>query len=216
MEERDRETYLYVVGFVFALIYLYVFSLFIFLDNYAIGLTWMCYLGILLITIGIFLKNSDIILSQVYLLLIPDLLWFIDFFYRLIFGYSLLGFDNFFFRTPYLERKILSLQHLVTPYLAIFSIYLLKPKKKLKPLLFSFIELIILFILGIFVFPVSEGINCLPDYNSCFFNRPLSFLNYQSAGIYQLVWILIESFFLLTAFFLLRKLKFLWFNEKEK
>ncbi|NMB67049.1 hypothetical protein GYA25_03250 [Candidatus Woesearchaeota archaeon] len=210
MEERDRETYLYVVGFVFALIYFYVFSLFIFIDDYAVGLTWMCYLGILLITIGIFLKNSDIVLSQVYLLLIPDLLWLIDFFYTLIFGHSLLGFDNFFFRTPYLERKILSLQHLVTPYLAIFSLYLFKPKKKLRPLLFSFLELIVMFLLGIFVFPASEGINCLPDYNSCFFNRPLAFLNYQFG------WILVESFFILTAFFILRKLKFLWSNEKEK
>jgi hypothetical protein len=210
MEERDRETYLYVVGFVFALIYFYVFSLFIFIDDYAVGLTWMCYLGILFITIGIFLKNSDIILSQIYILLIPDLLWAIDFFYRLISGNSFLNLDNFFFTTAFLERKILSLQHLITPYLALFSIYLLKPKKKIFPLVLSFIELIIMFALGIFVLPASEGINCLPDYNSCFFNRPLAFLNYQFA------WILVESFFVLTAFFVLRKLKFLWFNEKEK
>lgn len=207
MEKRERETYLYVVGFIFALIYLYAFSLFTFIDNYSIGLTWMCYLGILFITIGIFLKNSDIILSQIYILLIPDLLWAIDFFYRLISGNSFLNLDNFFFTTAFLERKILSLQHLITPYLALFSIYLLKPKKKIFPLVLSFIELIIMFALGIFVLPASEGINCLPDFNSCFFKRPLPFLNYQIG------WFLIESFFVLSAFFLLSKISFFWKNK---
>jgi len=207
MDKKERETYLYIIGFVFVLIYLYILTIFI-LTEYVIGLTWMCYLGILFITIGIFLKNSDIILSQVYILLIPDFLWGIDFFYRLIFGYSLLNFDNFFFTSRPLWRKLLSLQHLITPYLAISSLYFLKiKKKKIKPLLISIFELIIIFILGIKVFPAKEGINCLPDYNSCFFSRSLPFLNYQFG------WFLFELLFVIVAYFIINRLKFLF--EKE-
>jgi hypothetical protein len=194
MEERDRETYLYVVGFVFALIYLYVFSLFIFLDNYAIGLTWMCYLGIPLIALGIFLKKPNLVLSQVFILLIPDLFWSLDFFYRLLTNTSLFGFKNFFFDTTLFSRKLLALQHVLVPFLSLFCVYLIKPKKLEKALFIAIIEIFFLLGLGLFIPSLNET-NCLPNSDSCFsFPNPFPLP-------YPVIWVIVMVLFALISYF---------------
>ncbi len=196
MEEKTRENILELIGFVFAGIYIYILILFL-STSYYVGLLWICYLGIPLISMGIFLKNSNLVLSQAFLLLIPDLLWSIDFIYRLITGTTLLGIDNFFFTTNYLSRKILSLQHLLTPVLSLSALLLLKPKKFRKALIISFFEIFLVLLISL-LFPFKEEINCLPTYTSCMFSDP-SFL-----VPYPLFWLILESIFIFSAFCIIK------------
>ena len=202
MDENKRETLLYIIGFIFLAIYIYVLILFISCQYY-LGLFWICYLGILLFSIGIFLKNSDLVLSQVFLLLIPDILWGIDFFYRISFGNTLLGIDNFFFTTNYFSRKILSLQHLITPILGLSALFLLKPKKFYKALIIGFVEIFLILLISL-IFPFKEEINCLPTYKGCMFSDP-SFL-----VPYPIFWLFVESLFILISFVIL----YFIFNKK--
>lgn len=196
MEEKRKQDLLELIGFIFLGIYIYILIIFI-STNYVEGLLWMCYLGIPLMALGIFLKKPDIILSQIFILLIPDLLWSIDFFYRIFFGNTLLGIDNFFFTTPYLSRKILSLQHSITPLLGLTTLALLKPKKFSKALIISFFEILLVFLVNI-LFKFKEEINCLPTYKSCMFSDP-SFLI-----PYPIFWIILESIFILISFLFIK------------
>jgi hypothetical protein len=129
MDQKKREDILEFIGFIFLGIYIYVFFLFI-STNYIQFLFRGCYISILIITIGIFRKNSDLLLSQIFLILIPDLLWSIDFFSKLFFGNYLIGIDNSFFNLIPLSRKILSLHHILVPLLSLTALSLIKSSKK--------------------------------------------------------------------------------------
>jgi hypothetical protein len=199
MDEKKKENLLELIGFIFAGMYLYILILFL-SSGYFLGLLWICYISIPLFALGIFLKKSNLILSQALLLLIPDLLWSIDFFYRLFTGSTLIGINNFFFTTSLLSRKILSLQHVLTPILTIIALSLIKIKKISTALIISLGELLIFLFLG-FLIPSKAGINCLPSYESCLFFNPAFILPYP------IFWLLIESCFILVTYLILTKLK---------
>jgi hypothetical protein len=79
MNKKTKENTLKIIGFIFLGIYIYIFIGFV-ISKDLLGLFWMCYIGIFLITLGIFLKKPNLVLSQIFILLIPDLLWTLDFF----------------------------------------------------------------------------------------------------------------------------------------
>jgi hypothetical protein len=202
MDQKKKDNLLELIGFIFAGIYIYVLILF-FSTNYIQGLFWGCYIGILIITISIFLKNSDLLCSQIFLILIPDLLWILDFFSQILFGNSIIGLDNSFFTSPFLSRKILSLHHLLTPILSLTALSLLRPPKKFsKSLLISFIELFLIFVISPYL-NFKDNINCLPSSQGCIlFNLPFYLP-------YALFWIMTTSFFILISFLLI---KFVYFK----
>ena len=108
---------------------------------------YMCYLGLILIGIGILTKKSSIIMSQVYILAIPLLVWDIDFLYWLIFHQPLFGITNYFFLNPsFTIGKIISLQHLFTVPIAFYSAKIIGVKKK-DAWKWSFIQIIVVFVL---------------------------------------------------------------------
>jgi hypothetical protein len=197
MNKKTKENTLKIIGFIFLGIYIYIFIGFV-ISKDLLGLFWMCYIGIFLITLGIFLKKPNLVLSQIFILLIPDLLWTLDFFYRLLTNNSLFGFENFFFDTTQLSRKLLALQHTIVPFLSLFYIYLTRPKKLEKPLFISIIEIFFLLILS-FIIPPSKGINCLPYVSSCFsFPNPFPLP-------YPLIWFIIMILFSLISYFSIKK-----------
>ena len=61
------------------------------------GIFWFSYTALVLIGIGILTKNPYLIGSQLNIILIPYIVWNIDFFYVLLTNESLLGITNYFF-----------------------------------------------------------------------------------------------------------------------
>jgi hypothetical protein len=168
-----------------------------------IGLFWICYTALPLIIIGILLKKPNLILSQLIIIMIPDLMWIADFIGILLTGNSFLGVSKYFFESGSLFKKVLTLQHLYTVPLSILALGILKIDKiKLKLILISFVELIGFFILG-FILPAQYGINCLPTSANC-----TSFV-FSKIIPYPLIWIIVEFSFVLISFLILYYLPFI-------
>lgn len=204
MSPKNKNILLYTIGLFFLLIFIYIFVFFAYY-NFYIGLFWACYIGIFLMIIGIFFKKSNLILSQIIILLIFDLFWALDFIYRLIMGTSLIGINDYFFK-GYLPNQILSFQHLVTPILAISALFLIKIKKDYKVLWISFLEIMGFFILG-FIIPAKYGINCLPVSETC-----VSFV-FPEFIPYSLIWLAITFSFTIISYFIITSLPFV--KKKE-
>lgn len=110
------------------------------------GILWFCYPGLIILGLGFVLKKRILVESQMNILLIPLSIWTIDFIYYLFFNHSLFNIVDYFFTTNNTFSKIITLQHLFTIPLALYSIKFIKPKKN-KSYLISFIYAIIIFLL---------------------------------------------------------------------
>ncbi|MFH1238159.1 MAG: hypothetical protein V1491_01855 [archaeon] len=150
-------------------------------DQNPTQILYLCYLSLILIGIGILTKRSFIIMSQVYILAIPLLIWDIDFLYWLIFSKPLWGItDYFFINNLFNIGKIISLQHLFTVPLAIYSASLIGVKRK-DAWIWSFIQIILIFIAVNMFSPPELNVNCV--FNSC--------INVYFWLPYNLIWFLI-------------------------
>ncbi len=122
---------------------------------------YMCNLGMTLIGIGILTKKSFIIMSQVYILAIPLLIWDVDFFYWLFLGKPLLGItDYFFLDTAFSIGKVVSLQHLFTVPLSIYAASLIGIKRK-DAWKWSFVQITLVYIAVSLISPPELNINCI-------------------------------------------------------
>ena len=121
---------------------------------------YMCYLGMILIGIGVLTKRSFIIMSQVYILAIPLLVWDLDFLYWLIFNKPLWGITDYFFSQPSLTLdKIITLQHLFTVPLSIYAARLIGLKRK-DAWIWSFVQIILVFFMVNILSSQEANINC--------------------------------------------------------
>lgn len=122
---------------------------------------WMCYISLIIIGIGILTKNSFLIMSQVYILIIPVLVWDIDFLYHLIFQQPLLGMtDYFFYERTFNLGKLISLQHLFAVPIAIYSAKLIGLKRR-DAWKMSFVQIVLVFLaVSLFTLP-ENNINCV-------------------------------------------------------
>lgn len=142
---------------------------------------YMCYLGLILIGVGILTKRSFIIMSQIYILAIPLIIWDIDFLYRLIINKPLFGITDYFFSGGHsLIGKIVSLQHLFTVPLSIYAASLIGVKRK-DAWKWSFIQIILMFIVVTLFSNPELNINCV--FNPC--------INIYFGLPYRLTWFLI-------------------------
>lgn len=143
---------------------------------------WLCYIGVLLIGVGIFMRKDYLIVSQFNILLIPSLLWSFDFFYIFFTGESLLNLANyFFFEGRGMIENFISLQHLYAIPLAVLGLYLVGVKRK-DAWKFSLLEMAAIFVLSRAFTPESANMNCV-------------FRNCLSFGVgqipYELVWFVV-------------------------
>jgi len=124
---------------------------------------YMCYLGLVLIGIGILTKRSFIIMSQIYILAIPLIIWDIDFLYWLIFNKPLWGITDYFFvENSFNIGKIISLQHLFTVPVAAYAAKLIGIKRK-DAWKWSFVQIILVFIAVSLLSSRETNINCIFD-----------------------------------------------------
>ena len=142
---------------------------------------YACYLGLVLIGIGILTKRSFIIMSQIYILAIPLLVWNIDFLHWIIFNKPLFGITDYFFAEGHsLIGKIISLQHLFTVPIAIYAAKKIGVKRK-DAWKWSFVQITLVYIfVSLFSDPITN-INCVS--NPC--------INIDFGLPYRLTWFII-------------------------
>lgn len=163
------------------------------------GIFWFCYLGLLIIGIGILKRNSFLIISQLNILSIPLILWTIDFIFLAFGGHSLFGIVDYFTNESIIS-KIISLQHLITIPLSFYALYLIKIRGKYL-LIINLIYAIIIYLISILL-PVAENINCVQT-TCANFTLPLP---------YPITWFLSNFIIIIVTSFLISKMNFL----KEK
>lgn len=124
---------------------------------------YMCYIGMIVIGIGILTKRSFLIMSQIYILAIPLIIWDIDFLYWLIFHKPLWGItDYFFIEAAFNIDKFVSLQHLYTVPVAIYATKIIGLKRK-DAWKWSLVQITLLYVLiSLLANPVGN-INCVFD-----------------------------------------------------
>ncbi|MEA3329652.1 MAG: hypothetical protein U9Q06_02815 [Nanoarchaeota archaeon] len=125
-----------------------------------LSILWFCYLGLILIGVGVLFRNSFLIASQLNILTIPLIIWSLDFIYFIFTKNYLFGITDYFFEAGPLISKIVTVQHLYTIPLAFIALYLIKLKRKNAWKLSIF--QVVAFYAGIYFFtPVERNINCV-------------------------------------------------------
>jgi hypothetical protein len=181
MKDGSKRIFLIALGIYFILLGIFAIILSLY-NNDPSQILYACYVGLILIGIGMLTKKSSIILSQVYLLTIPILIWDIDFFHWIIFKKPLWGITDYFFSVhPSIIGNFVSLQHLYLVPLSVYALTLMNIKRR-DAWKWSLLELVLIFFA---VFTLS-----VPALNvDCVF-RPCININF---GIpYPIVWFLIS------------------------
>lgn len=137
---------------------------------------WFCYIGLIIMSIAIYKRNSFWLNIQLNLLTISTFLWTIDFIIFIISGHFIIGVSTPFFTTETFIEKIISIEHFIIIPLGFYALYKLKINLKTnKILLATTIQIILIFILTKFISPPSLNINCV-TYTCLPFNFPTPYL----------------------------------------
>jgi hypothetical protein len=142
---------------------------------------WMCYSMLALIGIGIAIGNTRILASQLNIILVPFIIWNIDFFHILIFSEPLWGITNYFFESDLIIPKTFTLQHIFTLPLAFVYLYIMKLEKK-DAWKISISQVTILFFATLYLSEPTRNLNCA--FESC-----MPFIPTNS--FYPLIWFMV-------------------------
>ncbi len=126
---------------------------------------WFCYLGLIMTGIGIILRNDFIIAAQVAIFGIPLIIWSADFFSFLFTENFIWGITEYFFEDQTKTGNLISIQHIFTLPVALFSLWMIKLKRKDFWVL-SLFEVVVLYIVSRIFSTPEHNINCV--FSSCF------------------------------------------------
>jgi len=141
---------------------------------------WMCYLSLIIMGIGALRKNAYVIMSQVYILALPLIIWDIDFIFRLFSGTPLFGITDYFFWGDFNFGKFIVLQHLFSVPLAIFAARNIGLERK-DAWKVSLIQIALVYITVSSFVPKEHNINCI--FTSC--------VNTSLGLPYPLIWFVV-------------------------
>jgi len=167
-------------------------------ENYY-QILWLCYSSVIFTGIAFFKKNNFLLISQINILLIPLLVWNIDFFYMIFNGSSLFGITDYFFKQDSFVSLIVSSQHIFIIPLSLLVIYFLGVKRRDSWKL-SMIHITSFFIIVRLFTSPEKNIN----FNFIPFNQFL--VNLIPQWIYGFVWFIIFFVMIFLTNFLLIKL----------
>lgn len=188
------------IGIYFILLGIFSMVVAVYLNRPSL-IVWFCYIGLILTGFGIFYRKDFLIVSQLNILLIPLIIWNIDFFYELFTGKSLIGITHYFFIETLIAPRFITLQHVYVIPVMIFCLCLIKIKSK-DTWKFSFIEMLIIFIVSRLFTNTAENLNCV--FYSCaniLFNIP--------PVIYGIGWTLVVLLMIIISDFIIKKIGFL-------
>ena len=164
---------------------------------------WFCYIGMVLIGIGILKKDGILIASQLNIITVYLVFWDVDFLYRLFTKESLWGITDYFFNNLIIQSRIISLEHFFLLPLAFYALYRIKltPEEKKVHWKLSLIQLILIYFIVKFLASETYNVNCV--FNSC-----VSFIPTNEFHI--LTWFAINLGSVLITAFVINKVK--WFD----
>lgn len=195
-ENLFAKIFLYFVGAL-----LLLFGILAWLNSFIIGnysqVFWFCYLGLILIGFGVLLRKGELVLSQLNILIIPTIIWNMDFFYRLYTGNEFLGITNYFFDYSFSLSSFVSLVHVFGIPLVLAALFFIKVKRK-DFWKISIVQVLLIFGLSYIFTDEKVNVNCA--LKSCF-DLPFDF----SIAVYPFIWIFFVLIMIfLTNFFLTR------------
>ena len=98
MKEPTKKVIIYFIGFVFLIFGIAtIVNTILHVNEGLAPILWFSYIGLIVLAIGCFKRDGSLIASQLCILIIPYIIWNIDFFYILLTGNSLWGITNYFF-----------------------------------------------------------------------------------------------------------------------
>lgn len=121
---------------------------------------WFCDHAPLLLAIGFFTKNKNIIKTLVNFGFLAQLIWIIDFLARIIFNKSALGVTNYMFTTDFGFLVLAPLLiHSLSVNVAFIHTYKTSPTT--KTLVYSAIYIMTIYALSLAFTPIEENVNCI-------------------------------------------------------
>ncbi len=194
----NKEKILKLIGYIFLIWGLAAIIDNIFKANTGIApVLWMSYICLIVLSIGILKKDSSLVASQIAIIGIPYILWNIDFFYQLLTKSSLFGLTDYFFTKGKIIGKIISIQHIFNLPLSIYSIYLIKLKRK-DFWKISLFQISIVFLISRIATNYNQNVNCV--YRNC--------ANFSFGLPYILEWFLANMMMIsITSYILIKTLK---------
>ncbi len=191
MKERGKEIVLRTIGAI--LIFIGGVSIFYSIfDGRPEEIIWLCYIGALIMGFGFLLRKDYLVISQFIILLIPLIIWDIDFVFYFIKGESFFGIADYFFYTDGIANRLISLQHILVLPLMVLGVYFIEWSSWAWKL--SLGEMGLIFVLGRLF--TSESLNM-----NCVFRNCLPF----SVGSYEIVWFVVVIFGVLLINFIGRR-----------
>lgn len=167
---------------------------------------WMCYISLILMGIGILIRNSFLVMSQVYILAIPVAIWDIDFLYQLLTQQPLLGLTDYFFQeTTTTLSNIITLQHLFAVPLAIYCVHKIGRVRN-DGWKISFVQITLNFMAVSVLTARDLNINCV--FNPC--------VNIKLGFPYEVTWFLIFFTMTFLSAIIINKLPWLKVHKPKK
>lgn len=150
---------------------------------------WFSNHAFLILGIAMLFQSRFWIFAELCLGFVPELLWSIDYLFRLISGKFLWGFTNYMFTDAgaFNWFHLYSLQHLLFVPASIYALYILGGPVK-KAWAGSFLHMAVLWIIS-WILPAELNVNCVREY--CAWNVPCYPLVWPVAVV---VWILVTYF----------------------
>jgi hypothetical protein len=132
----------------------------LFFGNGLAPILWFSYIGLIVLAIGCFRRDGDLIASQLCIIFIPYLVWNVDFFSHLFTGESVWGTADYFFKSGPLLGKIITLQHVFNLPLSFYALRRVGLRTT-KFWLISVLEITVLFFITRFVTTSAQNVNCV-------------------------------------------------------
>ncbi len=174
------------------------------IDEGLAPILWFSYIGLILLAVGCFRRNGELIASQLCILTIPYLFWNVDFFTYLFSGASVWGTADYIFLEGALIGKIISLQHVFNIPLSLLALSLIG-LKRLDFWKISFAEMVILFFVSRFFTSYDQNVNCV--YHNC--------ATFDLGLWYPLQWFLVYGITIFITWFVLIKIFYKNRNNKK-
>ncbi|MBS3071737.1 hypothetical protein J4408_01990 [Candidatus Pacearchaeota archaeon] len=160
-----KRNIVFILGIFFFVLGLFSIAYSIYLKRYS-EVIWFCYIGLVLIGLGLLFRKDKLVVAQLNILILPTIIWNIDFFYRLLTGESFWGItDYFFLEGRSIIGNIISLQHIYTIPLVIYALYLIKIKTK-NAWRISVIQILLIFVISRLLTLETNNVNCV--FRPCF------------------------------------------------
>ncbi|NUM25708.1 MAG: hypothetical protein HUU49_03770 [Candidatus Buchananbacteria bacterium] len=188
---KTKSALLNTLGLFFLFYGVYAIDYSVYRDHWS-WVFWICYIGLVIMGAAILLRNSMVIISQLYILTIPLLIWLTDFFSRVFTGHHWFGTTDYFFEELLLPARIISLEHFFLLPLGYVAFWALGAKAK-GAWVISIIEVAVIYFMVRLFTDAVQNVNCV--FESCFPSVP-------SDALYPIRWFAIILGMILITWFL--------------